>query len=81
MNDPKLVYHLTHDALGFAYEACREDGINVGNINQIFMSLVLGKYTELLIQECATIINGLEGHEGPGDCDKASYVKEMFGVN
>lgn len=40
----------------------------------------LKKFAELIIQECANIVNSLEQHEGQGDCSTAEYIKEHFGV-
>lgn len=40
----------------------------------------LEKFSELLIKECAIIVNSLEEYESKGDCSKAEYIKEYFGV-
>ena len=39
----------------------------------------LEKFTELIIQECADIVNSLEEYKGRGDCSTAEYIKEHFG--
>ncbi len=38
------------------------------------------RFAELIVQDCAIMINNLEGHEGVGDCSKAEYIKESFGI-
>ena len=38
------------------------------------------KFAELIVRECANIVNSLEQNEGPGDCSTAEYIKEHFGV-
>ena len=38
------------------------------------------KFAELIVRECADIVNSLGQHEGPGDCSTAEYIKEHFGV-
>jgi hypothetical protein len=40
----------------------------------------LEKFAELLIKDCANIVNSLEQHEGQGDCYTVEYLKERFGV-
>ena len=40
----------------------------------------LEKFAELIVQECANIVNSLEQHKGPGDCATVDYIKEHFGV-
>ena len=40
----------------------------------------LKKFAELIVRECATIVNSLEQYEGQGDCSTAEYIKERFGV-
>ena len=37
-------------------------------------------FAELIVKECAGIVNSLEQYEGPGDCSTAEYIKEHFGV-
>ena len=39
------------------------------------------KFAELIVRECANIVNSLEQHEGQGDCSTAEYIKEHFGVS
>lgn len=38
------------------------------------------KFAELLVRECANIVNSLDQHEGHGDSTTAEYIKEHFGV-
>lgn len=38
------------------------------------------KFAELIVKECAGIVNSLGQYEGPGDCSTAEYIKEHFGV-
>ncbi len=38
------------------------------------------KFAELIVCECANIVNSLEQYEGQGDCSTAEYIKERFGV-
>jgi len=38
------------------------------------------KFAELIVKECANIVNSLEQYEGQGDCSTAEYIKERFGV-
>lgn len=38
------------------------------------------KFAELIVRECANIVNSLEQYEGQGDCSTAEYIKEHFGV-
>jgi hypothetical protein len=35
---------------------------------------------ELIVKECANIVNSIEQYEGQGDCSTAEYIKEYFGV-
>lgn len=48
--------------------------------NTIWGDINISKFAELLIKECADIVNSLESHEGQGDCGTATYIKEHFGV-
>jgi hypothetical protein len=48
-------------------------------ISMAFRS-ALEKFAELLIKDCANIVNSLEQHEGQGDCYTVEYLKERFGV-
>ena len=41
---------------------------------------LMEKFAELIVKECANIVNSLEQHEGPGDCATVEYIKEHFGV-
>ena len=38
------------------------------------------RLAELIVQECAKIVNSMEQYEGQGDCHTAEYIKEHFGV-
>jgi hypothetical protein len=38
------------------------------------------KFAELIVRECANIVNSLDQHEGHGDSTTAEYIKEHFGV-
>ena len=38
------------------------------------------KFAELIVRECAGIVNSLEQYEGQGDCSTAEYIKGRFGV-
>lgn len=40
----------------------------------------LQKFAELIVRECADIVNSLEQYEGRGNCSTAEYIKEHFGV-
>ena len=46
----------------------------------VFDNDELEKFAELIVRECADIVNSLEQHEGQGDCSTAEYIKERFGV-
>ncbi len=50
------------------------------HLNQVQMDDVLNKFAELIVRECANIVNSLEQYEGQGDCSAAEYIKERFGV-
>ena len=52
---------------------CSIDGMGYGEGN-------VEKFAELIVRECATIVNSLEQYEGQGDCSTAEYIKERFGV-
>ncbi len=39
------------------------------------------KFAELIIKDCAIMVNNLEQHEGVGDCSTAVYIKQIFGVS
>lgn len=39
------------------------------------------KFAELIVKECAKIVNSIEQYEGQGDCSTAEYIKEYFGVD
>jgi hypothetical protein len=45
---------------------------NVADINE--------KLAQLIVQECANMVNSLGQHEGPGDSSTAEYIKQHFGV-
>lgn len=38
------------------------------------------QFAQLIVKECANIVNSLEQHQGPGDCSIAEYIKEHLGV-
>ena len=38
------------------------------------------KFAELIVRECANIVNNLDQYEGEGDCSTAEYMKKCFGV-
>ena len=40
----------------------------------------LQKFAELIVRECANIVNSLDQYEGEGDCSTAEYMKKCFGV-
>jgi len=44
------------------------------------LGLSYEKFAELIVKECAGIVNSLEQYEGQGDCSTAEYIKEHFGV-
>jgi len=44
---------LYKQAAAFAYETCKEEGRKGGGEDHIWLSLVMGKFAELLVQECA----------------------------
>ena len=52
---------------------CSIDGMGYGEGN-------VEKFAELIVRECAKIVNSLEQYEGQGDCSTAEYIKERFGV-
>lgn len=41
---------------------------------------MIEKFAQLIVQECATIVNSLDQYESGGDCVTASYIKDQFGV-
>lgn len=49
-----------------------------GNITETYFDRE--KFAELIVRECANIVNSLEQYEGQGDCSTAEYIKEHFGV-
>jgi hypothetical protein len=38
------------------------------------------EFAQLLVKECANIVNSLSQHEGSGDSYIAEYIKDCFGV-
>ena len=46
----------------------------------MFNTYRMEKFAELIVKECANIVNNLEQYEGQGDCSTAEYIKEHFGV-
>jgi hypothetical protein len=50
------------------------------NCNGETMEFNYKKFAELIVRECANIVNSLSQHEGPRDCSTAEYIKEHFGV-
>jgi hypothetical protein len=40
----------------------------------------LERFAELIVKECANIVNSLDQYEGQGDCSTAEYMKKCFGV-
>jgi len=69
---------LAEQALAFAYETCKELGHKIGPVDQIFVASVMGKYTELIVQECGSIADEFcDEHLRTKPSDR---LKEHFGV-
>ena len=71
---------LYQEACEFAYVICRQEGRTGGPSDHIWNTLSTGRFAELIVRECANIVNSLEQYEGQGDCSTAEYIKEHFGV-
>ena len=57
-----------------------EAGFHQPEMERLGIENKFEKFAELIVQECANIVNSLEQYEGPGDCSTAEYIKEHFGV-
>ena len=58
-----------------------EAGFHQPEMERLGIENKFEKFAELIVQECANIVNSLEQYEGQGDCSTAEYIKEHFGVN
>lgn len=81
MNDPIRI--IAEQAFADAYSKCKEVGHTVGETDHIFISIVLGKLTDQIIQECARIAD-IEKDKSAG-CGyitktKGEEIKEYFGI-
>ena len=69
------------EAFDFAYKKCKEMGRDGGNGDHIWVTLVMGKLTHLLVNECAKLADNCPGeyllqpHRSPG-----TYIRESLGV-
>jgi|TARA_R110000868_G_scaffold44140_2_gene147762 hypothetical protein len=78
-NDP--IKNIALQAFEFAYKQCKEMGRDGGNEDHIWVTLVMGKLTHLLVDECAKLADNcpsdyvLQPYKSPG-----TYIKESLGV-
>lgn len=81
---PDIVNRLAKDSLEFAYRACREAEHKVGDNDHIFMSLVMGRLSDLIVNECAGLFKNVyttvEGEHGPMTVVASDYIRQHFGI-
>ena len=71
---------LAEEAFTYAYTTCKENGVS--ETNSIWLSIALGKLSELVIKECAYVADAKE--QGDEKYDKeisvSWYIKKHFGI-
>ena len=73
-----LVFDLYKDAGVFAYDCCKKSARQVQEPDAIWLSLMMGKYTELIVQECIKLLP--EDCQSKNGCHTSWVIKEHFGV-
>ena len=59
---------------------CDVDGIKNPDTHRMYIpDCFRDRFTELIVQECANVVNSLTQHESQGDCNLAESLKEHFG--
>ena len=71
---------LYREASEFAYKICREEGREGGTQDHIWNTLSTGKFAELIVRECASLIPAEQSHAPDGRL-MAKIFEEHFGVN
>jgi len=71
MND--ITRELAHRAFEFAYQNCKDVDHKVGSNDTIFVSFAMGRYHELIVQECARWLSTRE-------FASPAALKQHFGV-
>ena len=80
----QIYYHLLRENLKNMHPKFKELAVQAGAYPEGNTVLVgpmdTAKFAELIVRECATIVNSLAQYEGQGDCSTAEYIKEHFGI-
>ena len=71
MNDNMKL--IAAEALCYAYEICRKENRPGGDGDHIWVSLVMGKLSELIVKECATLVDTSWDLSG-------NMIREHFGI-
>lgn len=81
----QIYYHVLRENLKNMHPKLKELAVQAGAYPEGNTVLVgpmdTAKFAELIVRECANIVNSIEQYEGPDDCSTAEYIKEYFGVN
>lgn len=81
----QIYYHLLRENLKNMHPKFKELAVQAGAYPEGNTVLVgpmdVAKFAELIVKECAKIVNSIEQYEGQGDCSTAEYIKEYFGVD
>ena len=71
MNDNMKL--IAAEALCYAYEICRKENRPGGDGDHIWVSLVMGKLSELIVKECAALVDTSWDLSG-------NMIREHFGI-
>lgn len=64
---------IAEQALTYAYEICRKENRPGGDGDHIWVSLVMGKLSELIVKECAALVDTSWDLSG-------NMIREHFGI-
>lgn len=78
MNDRSI--ELYREAATFAYQECKKDGRPGGPEDTVWMSLAMGRFAELVVRECAGLLDGEWEKDILCGSDAAGILKQHFGI-
>ncbi len=62
-----------------AFEECARTGHKVGNLDAIFNSIAMATFAELIVKECARVVEDAVDHREPAST-YVNKIKQHFGV-
>lgn len=79
----KLAQKLAEEAMHYAYNICKENNRKGGVGDHIWFTLTMGRYTELLVEECARSCErvGVLEQEEPVGSMYAHAIREKFDLS